>query len=290
MRVGMAFPGQGVPAPDVVACLERHQDTAEIAALAAHIGTDRWGDLDLRDTRVAQPVVYSASVVAAAALEAHGPFDLALGHSLGEISALVFAGALSFEAGLDLVAVRASLSGEASDRRRGEMVAIMGLDEHDVEFARRIAIARTAGVLEIAAVNGRQQTVVTGEVEAVDAMIEVAAELGGIANRLPIGGAFHSPLMVPSLDRFREALAAVTFGQLRIPVASPTDCRVHDDSAAFAGILAKALVVPVRWVPLLQALRAQGVASLVEAGPGRTLEKLGRRTPVIPFVATAAMT
>ena len=283
LRPALAFPGQGIPLVDLAQTLHLHDDDL-LDTLAEMIGTRDWDRIDLADTRIAQPAIFTASLLSARSRLSPDAVHVVLGHSLGEISALAFAGVLAEEVALQLVHLRGELcAGSAS--RSGKMVAIMNLEQDALEWVRRSAIAATGGVLEVAAVNGRSQVVLSGDPDTVDAAISACGDLGGIGAVLPIGGGFHSPLMYPVVAGLRDALAGVKFSPPRVPVLSTVDCRLRSANIAEEReLLARSLVLPVRWHDAVKVVQALGVDRAVDAGPGQTLQKLGRRGGGLRFV------
>jgi malonyl CoA-acyl carrier protein transacylase len=220
-------------------------------------------------TRFAQPVVYCAAL---AGLERFGrpAADLYAGHSLGEISALAAAGAVDDHDGLRIVAARGELmDAAATEAPAGGMLAVGGNREQAA------ALARSVG-LQLANENSPEQFVLTGPSDAIDAALDAARGSGLRAKRLAVAGAFHSPAMEPVIGRFRDALAEVEFRASRAPVLSCVT------SAPFGpdprDLLAAALTRPVRWVAVLERLRAEGVTRFIDVGPGRVLAGLVRRT------------
>lgn len=282
----VAFPGQGVDPLDLAATLHEHRDHPLVSALAATLGTRAWDDLDLLDTRVAQPAVYVAGLVQ---VQADGPDPTScvavLGHSLGELAAYALAGAYSAEAGLGLVVQRAALGFEADAHRAGRMVVVMRLDAAQVEWVRRAVVGRGLGVLEVAVVNGPGQFVLSGDVTAAEAALDEIAALGGVGRALAIGGAYHSPLLADAVDPFRHAVAGTVTADPVVPVVSCTTQQVVRTAEDVATSLARALVLPVRWEPTLTAAAALGATTLIDAGPSRTLANLARFAPVLPVHA-----
>jgi [acyl-carrier-protein] S-malonyltransferase len=286
---GVAFAGQGVQAEAITATLEGHRDHPLVGMLLARLGLLSVEALDLADTRVSQAATFVAGL--AAAHSRFGPaadMPVAVGHSLGEITALAFARAIRPEDGLRLALARGRICHAAQRRRPGAMVAVIGLDHEAVERLRRQVVAEGHGVLEIAGINGRRQIVLSGDRAAVTA---VAAHVEGSAARavqLPIGGAFHSSLMSDALPRWRRALRSVTFVRSEITVVSCIDSRPHREPEAFRELLAAALVMPVRWVDTLDTVRGLGVHQMWEAGPGQVLRSLARRGGAVEFVDVPA--
>jgi malonyl CoA-acyl carrier protein transacylase len=218
-------------------------------------------------TRFAQPAIYCASL--AHWEQAGRPTGgMTAGHSLGELTALVAAGALGEEAGLRLAIVRGRLMAEAAAAMPGGMMAVLGGGEEVAELAGRMRLA-------VANENAPGQVVLSGST---DALAEARRELrsAGLKTiRLPVAGAFHSPAMAMAAARFREALARVAFLPSRVPVFSSTSAAPFADPRAG---LAEALTKPVRWQQTLRRLRAAGADRFLEAGPGDVLTGLVRRT------------
>ncbi len=233
---------------------------------------------ELRQTYIAQPAIFSVSVAVLRALEQAGvqPAYVA-GHSLGELSALVAAGALSFEAGLMLVARRAEAMQRAADDRPGSMSSVIGLSVEGVEMA--VAAARDGDVLAIANDNAPGNVVVSGEWPALERLPAAAKELG--AKRvlpLNVGGAFHSPLMAPAADIFRSSLSAAPVRDTTIPVIANATAEPVTSAEELRELLARQLTGPVRWTESVRRLAEMGVDTFVEVGPGTVLSGLIKRT------------
>lgn len=285
--MGVAFPGQGVDPTDVARVLDEHAADPLIDQLRALVGPGDWASLDLNDTRVGQPCVYSASVLSAAgagdALPSGDAEILVFGHSLGELAAVAHAGACSPSAGLDLVARRAALGHAVNERRPGSMIVVMRLDEHDVEWVRRTVSDETHGVLELAVVNGTGQFVLSGDAASAERALDVIADVGGVGRALPIGGAYHSPVMAEIVAPYRDALRDTLTRDPRCPVVSCTSGAVLRTKEDLVEALARALVLPVRWLDALHGAVAAGAVEAVDVGPSRTLANLARFSPVLPF-------
>jgi len=198
----------------------------------------------------------------------------AAGHSLGEYTALVAAGSLDFEEGLRLVAERGAAMREAAESAPGTMIAILGLDDDSVEAACR----RVDGEAWVANFNAPGQVIVAGTTDALDELSTIAKELG--AKRvmsMPVGGAFHTPLMSSARDRLRKALATTSFHALDPVVVANVDARLHDDPDEWPQLLSAQLCSPVRWRQTLDTLLGEGMQTFVELGPGGVLTGLLRR-------------
>jgi [acyl-carrier-protein] S-malonyltransferase len=233
---------------------------------------------ELRQTYIAQPAIFAVSVAALRALREAGirPAFVA-GHSLGELSALVAARALSFEAGLTLVARRAEAMQRAADDRPGSMSSILGLSVEGVEMA--VAAARHDDVLAIANDNAPGNVVVSGEWPALERLPSAAKELG--AKRvvpLNVGGAFHSPLMAPAAEIFRSFLSAAPLKDPTIPVISNATAEPVTSAEELRELLARQLTGPVRWTESVRRLADLGVDTFIEVGPGTVLSGLIKRT------------
>jgi [acyl-carrier-protein] S-malonyltransferase len=286
MSVAFVFPGQGSQAPrmglDWASSSEAGDDLYGWASTC--LGWDLTKTLEsaspdeLRQTYIAQPAIFSVSVAALRALEKAGirPAFTA-GHSLGELSALVAAGALSFEAGLTLVARRAEAMQRAADARPGSMSSVLGLSVEAVEMA--VAAARGNDVLAIANDNAPGNVVVSGDWAALERLPAAAKELG--AKRvvpLSVGGAFHSPLMAPAADIFRSFLSAAPLRDPAIPVIANATSEPVTSAEELRELLARQLTGPVRWTESVRRLADLGVDTFIEVGPGTVLSGLIKRT------------
>jgi [acyl-carrier-protein] S-malonyltransferase len=284
MIPGIAFPGQGNKPDATVDALRRHSDHPIVAEFLNRAGTGDPSTVDLGDTSVSQPATYAAGIASAEwMLGKKAPVPVALGHSLGELTAAAFAGMLDVADGFHLAVRRGEICKAQQEVRAGAMFAVMGTDVIGVEWLRRQAVWRSGAILEIAGLNGSRQTVLSGDQAAVEAGIEIAAEMGVLAEILPVGGSFHSPLMLDAVAEWRETVDSVEFRTGHAPLVSSVDGRVHTDPAEIKELLVRALLLPVRWLDALRAVRDFGVGTLWDAGPGRTLEKLGRREGVVEF-------
>jgi [acyl-carrier-protein] S-malonyltransferase len=234
---------------------------------------------ELRQTYIAQPAIFCVSVAALRALEAAGvprPAYVA-GHSLGEFSALVAAGALSFEAGLLLVARRAEAMQRAADARPGSMSSVLGLSAEGVEMA--VEATAQGQVLAVANDNAPGNVVVSGEWTALERLPAAAKELG--ARRvvpLNVGGAFHSPLMAPAVEVFEPHLAAAPLRDPAIPVVANATAEPVSDADELRRLLARQLTGRVRWTESVRRMAALGVDTFIEVGPGTVLSGLMKRT------------
>lgn len=281
----LAFPGQGVVPAEACATLRAHRDDPLVQELAARLRSDRWDELSFRDTRVSQPCTFVASYLNAVDHADPSTVEVVLGHSLGELTALAWAQALTPADALSLAFLRGAVCAEANLRTPGAMAAFMQFDPTDLELIRRLAIAHAGGVLEVAAVNGPQQIVLSGSVATVAHAVTAARAGGALVIELPIGGSFHSPLMAEPYAAFSEALAAADVAAPRATFLSTIRVAAVDDPDDVRQALALALLLPVRWLDSLGALRARGIERCCDAGPGETLRKLGQRSGLVKFSA-----
>ena len=224
---------------------------------------------ELKQTKVTQPAVFLHSVILAKVLGVKP--DAVAGHSLGEFSALVVSGAVSFEDGLRLVSKRAMAMQKCCENRPGGMAAILGLDDAVVEQA----CADTDGVVVAANYNCPGQLVISGADEAVDAACARLKEAGARrALRLPVGGAFHSPLMEDARAELEQAIAEVEFHTPVCPIYQNVDAQPQTDSEKIKANLIAQLTAPVRWTQIVRNMLADGVSEFTELGPGNVLQGL----------------
>lgn len=228
---------------------------------------------ELKQTKVTQPAVFLHSVILAKTLQDFKP-DMVAGHSLGEISALVANGTLNFESGLNLVYKRALAMQKACEIQPSTMAAILGLEDAIVEQI----CAETEGVVVAANYNCPGQLVISGEVPAVELACEKLKEAGAKrALILPVGGAFHSPLMKPAEDELAEAIANTEFMQPICPVyQNVTTTAVNNPEEIKKNLIAQ-LTAPVKWTQSVQNMIKDGATEFIEVGPGNTLQGLVRK-------------
>lgn len=228
-------------------------------------------DEDLRQTAVTQPAVFLHSVICARVLGADIKPDMVAGHSLGEFSALVSCGALSFEDGLKLVSARAKAMQKACELKPSTMAAILGLADEKVEEI----CAGIDGVVVCANFNCPGQIVISGEIDAINAACE-AAKAAGAKRALPlkVGGAFHSPLMEPARAELAGAIEATEFHAPSCPIYQNVDAQPHTDPAEIKANLVAQLTAPVRWTATVQNMIANGATEFIEFGPGKVLQGL----------------
>lgn len=226
---------------------------------------------DLKQTAVTQPAIFIHSVLMAKSLGADFKPDMVAGHSLGEFSALVAAGALSFEDGLRLVAARANAMQKACEANPSTMAAIIALPDEKVEEI----CASVPGILVCANYNCPGQLVISGEVEAIDRACELLKEAGAKrALKLPVGGGFHSPCMEPARAELAEAIEHTEFHAPVCPVYQNVDALPHVDPAEIKGLLIAQLTAPVRWTQTVRNMVEAGATEFVELGPGKVLQGL----------------
>lgn len=228
---------------------------------------------ELKQTKVTQPAVFLHSVILAKTLQNFQP-DMVAGHSLGEISALVANGTLNFESGLNLVYKRALAMQKACEIQPSTMAAILGLEDAVVEQI----CAETEGVVVAANYNCPGQLVISGEVPAVELACEKLKAAGAKrALMLPVGGAFHSPLMKPAEDELAEAIANTEFLTPICPVyQNVTTTAVTNPEEIKKNLIAQ-LTAPVKWTQSVQQMIKDGAVEFIEVGPGNTLQGLVRK-------------
>ena len=282
MKTAYLFPGQGSQFPGMAKDLYESNSAAkalldrgnEILGFRITDIMSDGSEEDLRATRVTQPAVFLHSLAAFAAVPEPNPDALFAGHSLGEFSALAAAGALDFDDALRLVALRAAGMQKCCESVPGAMAAVIGLDEAAVE---RIC-AETEGLVVPANYNSDAQTVISGERQAVEAACERAKEAGAKrALLLPVGGAFHSPLMEPARAELAEAIAATPFRKPAWPVYQNVTALPETDPERIQANLLAQLTSPVRWTGIIRRMRLDGAEEFLEFGPGAVLTGLVKR-------------
>ncbi len=276
------FPGQGAQFVGMGKDLyDNNAEAKELFEKANDILGFRITDLmfegteeDLKQTKVTQPAIFLHSVLLAKSLGDEFHPDMVAGHSLGEFSALVAAGALSFEEGLKLVSKRAMAMQKACEARPSTMAAVLALSDEKVEEL----CAEVDDVVAPANYNCPGQVVISGTIEGIDAACEKMLAAGAKrAMKLKVGGAFHSPLMQPAQEELAEAIAAAEFHTPRCPIYQNVDGRPHTDPAEIKENLIKQLTAPVRWTYDVQAMIADGADEFIELGPGSVLQGLVKK-------------
>lgn len=273
------FPGQGAQYPGMGKDLyENVAEAKELFEKANDILGFRITDImfngtdeQLRQTKVTQPAIFLHSVILAKSLGAAFKPDMVAGHSLGEFSALVAAGALSFEDGLTLVSKRAAAMQKACEANPSTMAAVLALPDEKVEEI----CASVNGVVVPANYNCPGQLVISGSNEAIDAACALMLEAGAKrALKLSVGGAFHSPLMEPAKQELQAAIEAAPFAKPICPVYQNVDAKPYTDPARIKANLIAQLTAPVRWTQIVQNMIADGAKEFVELGPGKVLAGL----------------
>jgi [acyl-carrier-protein] S-malonyltransferase len=273
------FPGQGAQYPGMGKDLYENSDIAremfdkaneilgfEITKIMFEGSAD-----ELKETKVTQPAIFLHSVILSKVLGDKFKPDMTAGHSLGEFSALVAAGALSFEDGLKLVSQRALAMQKACENEPSTMAAIVGLDDETVEQV----CNETHGIVVAANYNCPGQLVISGAVEAVEAACESLKEKGAKrALILPVGGAFHSPLMEPAREELAAAIEATNINKPVCPVYQNVDAKPHIEPSEIKANLIAQLTEPVRWTQTVKNMIADGAVSFTELGPGKVLQGL----------------
>ena len=229
---------------------------------------------DLRQTKVTQPAIFLHSVILAKTLGSNFKPDMVAGHSLGEFSALVANNALSFEDGLKLVSERAQAMQKACDNNPGTMAAVLALENSVVENI----CEETEGVVVAANYNCPGQLVISGEIKAIDLACEKLKEQGARrALVLPVGGAFHSPLMEEAKQELENAINTATFNKPICPIyQNVTSFAVSDQMKIKENLIAQ-LTSPVKWTQSIQKMAADGATNFIELGPGKVLQGLTRK-------------
>lgn len=241
-------------------------------------------DEDLRQTKVTQPAIFLHSVILAKSLGADFRPDMVAGHSLGEFSALVAAGALSFDDGLRLVAARANAMQKACELTESTMAAIIALPDEKVEEV----CEGIDGVVVCANYNCPGQIVISGETPAIDAACEQLKAAGAKrALKLKVGGAFHSPCMEPARAELAKAIEAVEVHAPVCPVFQNVDALPHTDPIEIKANLVAQLTSPVRWTQTVRNMVADGATEFVELGPGKVLQ--GLVSKIAPEVAVSGL-
>lgn len=299
-RTAFLFPGQGAQSVGMGAVgVPGPQSRALWDRAAAILGYDLFhvcanGPAErLNATDVSQPAIFVASLAALEELKLRQPQvvnDVAAtaGLSLGEYTALVFAGAMTFDDGLRVVKARGEAMQAAAEATPSGMLALIGVDVADVEAI--VAEARPAGTLEIANYLCPGNTVVSGALSAIERVEQLCVEKGGIrAARLAVAGAFHTDIMKPADEKLAAALSNITVTAPRLPVWSNVDARPHTDPGQIRDLLVKQVLSPVRWEETMRGLLVDGVERFYEIGPGRVLagllKRVNRKTEIVNATA-----
>lgn len=277
MKQAYVFPGQGAQFSGMGKDLYENNELAklmfdkadEILGFPITKVMFSGSDEELKQTKVTQPAVFLHSVILAKVLGVKP--DGVAGHSLGEFSALVVAGALSFEDGLRLVAKRAMAMQKCCENNPGGMAAILGLEDETIEQV----CQSVDGVVVAANYNCPGQLVISGADEAVDAACVKLKEAGARrAMRLPVGGAFHSPLMEAARAELEQAISAVEFNTPVCPIYQNVDAQPQREPEVIKANIIAQLTAPVRWTQIAKNMIADGYDNFVELGPGAVLQGL----------------
>ncbi len=291
-KIAFLFPGQGAQhvgmgrsiAEKLPAARELYEQADEILGFPLSRVCFEGPSAELDTTAISQPAIFVTSLAALELLKAENPqaaesCAMTAGLSLGEYTALVFAGAMSFADGLRVVKRRGEAMQEAADATPSGMVSVLLLDLPKVESIRERASA--AGFIEIANYLCPGNLALSGEKAACEKAAEIAMAESGKAVPLAVAGAFHTRLMKPADERLTEALASVTIQRPRIPVISNVDAQAHDDPEAIRQNLVRQVISPVRWEDCLRSMLSQEVKQFFEIGPGRvlrgTLKRIDRK-------------
>ena len=281
MSKAYVFPGQGAQFSGMGKTLYENFEKAKSHIDSANdiLGFDiktimfEGSDEELKQTKVTQPAIFIHSVLAALTSENFAP-DMVAGHSLGEFSALVANGVLTFESGLSLVSQRAQAMQKACEAKPSTMAAVLGLEDNVVEDV----CDSIDGVVVAANYNCPGQLVISGEIEAVNQACEKLKEAGARrALVLPVGGAFHSSLMEPAREELADAINGTDFNQPTCPVYQNVDSKGYSDVESIKKNLILQLTSPVRWTQSVQNMIADGATSFIECGPGKVLQGLVKK-------------
>ena len=287
MKRAYVFPGQGSQFPGMAKSLYETDETArEMLERANGILGFRITDImfegtaeDLKQTKVTQPAIFLHSVVLARCLPDFRP-DMVAGHSLGEFSALVAAGAMDFEEGLKLVSIRAMAMQKACEITEGGMAAIIALPDEKIEEVCR----ETEGTVVAANYNCNGQVVISGEKAAVEAACAKLKEAGAKrALPLPVGGAFHSPLMEPAREELAEGIRKAVFHTPVCPVYQNVTAMPSTDPEEIKANLLSQLTSPVRWTQSVKNMIEDGADHFIELGPGKVLQGLVSKIATEPI-------
>jgi len=282
MKHAYVFPGQGSQFPGMG--LEHYENSAfskklfeqanEVLGFRISDIMFRGSEEDLKQTKVTQPAVFLHSIIAYRSIENAKP-DMVAGHSLGEFSALVVNSTLSFEDALTLVSIRAKAMQKACELLPSTMAAVLGLADERVEAVCAEVQDETGEIVVPANYNCPGQLVISGSVHGIDVACERMKAAGAKrAIVLPVGGAFHSPLMVPAKNELKSAIESTRFHSPVCPVYQNSVAKAVMDSSEIKVNLIDQLTSPVRWTQSVQAMIADGASSFTEAGPGKVLQGL----------------
>ena len=281
MSKAYIFPGQGAQFPGMGK--KRYENHPLAKELIDHSNDILGFDIksimfsgsveELKQTNVTQPAIFIHSIAAALTSDDFSP-EMVAGHSLGEFSALVANGMLTFEDGLSLVSKRAKAMQKACERQPSGMAAVLGLEDAAVEDICK----KMDGIVVAANYNCPKQLVISGEVNAIQRACEKLTEAGAKrALILPVGGAFHSPLMESAGEELAKAIQHTTFNPPKCPIYQNVDAKGHSDIDLIKKNVVRQLTSPVRWTQSVQNMIADGASSFTECGPGKVLQGLVRK-------------
>ena len=282
MKKAFVFPGQGAQFPGMGKTLhEQHaaaraifEEANDILGFAISEVMFHGTEADLKQTNITQPAVFIHSIAAYRTLENPQP-EMVAGHSLGEFSALVANETLPFAVALKLVSIRAQAMQHACELAPSTMAAVLGLEDEKVETICREVSAATGEVVVAANYNCPGQLVISGSITAVEKACEQLKAAGAKrALLLPVGGAFHSPLMMPAREELATAIDSTTFQQPICPVFQNVVANAVSDPASIKENLVAQLTGPVKWTQCVQAMVADGAGLFTECGPGKVLQGL----------------
>lgn len=282
MKHAFVFPGQGAQYPGMGKSFYENSSFAKkIFEQANDILGFRISDVmfngteeDLKQTNITQPAIFLHSIIVFKSIENAKP-DMVAGHSLGEFSALVANGTLSFESALELVSIRAKAMQKACEQSPSTMAAVLGLADEKVEEVCQQVQEETKEVVVPANYNCPGQLVISGSIKAIERACEKMKEAGAKrALVLPVGGAFHSPLMEPAKNELQEAIQKITFHSPSCPVYQNMVAKGVIDKDEIKQNLIDQLTGAVRWTQCVQAMIADGASKFTEAGPGKVLQGL----------------
>lgn len=287
MKIAFVFPGQGAQYVGMGKDLfetypeikDLYQNADKILGFELSSVSFEGPEEKLKQTYITQPAIFTHSVCLTNILGKKLTADYAAGHSLGEYSALVYAGALTFEEGLKLVKLRGELMQKAGEEQKGTMAAVMGLDSVKLEEICRDA--SSAGVVQVANFNSPGQIVISGSVDGVRKAMDLAREAKAkLVRELVVHGAFHSPLMEPAKDEFKNALNSALINNVKIPVYANVNAKpVTPDTPVetIKDLLYNQLTSSVRWEESINNMIRDGAEEFIEIGPGKVLQGLIKR-------------
>ncbi len=282
--IAFLFPGQGSQYVGMAGKVVDPILTRRLFGQASDVlGLDLWNLVEAGDEAVltrtenTQPALFVAEMAWVEALASRGMgCDVAAGHSLGEFSALCCAGVFTFEDGIRLVRRRGEIMARAASGSPGTMAAVVGLDDKDLQ--RVLAEGRRSGIVEAANYNAFDQTVVSGEMAAVDRVIGAVKEIGrGRAIKLRVGAPFHSSIMAGGAAEFEAVVHDIPFSRPRFPVVNNVAAVSEDDPETIRECLVAQFKSPVQWVRTMETLQRMGASEYLEVGPKGVLTALGRK-------------